>query len=575
MSFARVHNVCTTAEKTRGALSDACQQAWLNWDGNDHFCISPIYVDRRDHPIITAALSCVQATIEALLDEGARHGGRARLPSYVSLLRNMRDVVMEKSPASVFPPFVFNPLAFFCMSTNISQASTCHTHLEKYGAAQPSVDEMKSRSLMVHLFTSQPSVRHLNTTGSFSSINVSGTVGRLLTFAFGTFAAACEAASVDSFTASRGATLGLSDVDVDTLAWPQSSRLTPLKSSAPMLSDPVRKAVKRGDIRVRLLPKTLPSDVAVPTSLRSPSYQSSVLVQRHGFQVVTDSTLFVVAGTNIAIGLFLTDTDADRLAAVAHNSGANGDVRLSTITSRGLQLFDRFRAERDPKCSWSHSRTGVQLTGYQFNDGFFFDPIQQRVRSYSLEAGVDKEWHRLRNLVFGSMHRLERALAPALAARRLELATQSGRTDATSSCTGIPLADGSASLLGLTSGFANDIHRDVSGGGTAELIVWRKPTLRVGHPCQGPCFAILPGRVLLSLSSSRSSMLILAPFVRHGTVPSTGGPIFKQPLHDGLGLVITSRALFGSASRGRRDQFRRLENETVAGAGLSSKALKD
>ena len=280
--------------------------------------------------------------------------------------------------------------------------------------------------------------------------------------------------------------------------------------------------------------------------LKGASYcNAKTLVERHGYRAFRSSVCVVAkappaphaeqqGGAHRLLAMFLTDRCDARLAQAL----ASGPRVLDTIASH-IQQKDKTRW-----FSQGDKKNNEHVSGYEgalYNEGVQFYRYGRTNRfGYFLArkdaAPFDDAYMSTVSQWSASLSMLEQAHMPGMHAFRVAKAKAYRML---SVLPGVPLDVVPAHTLGISKGFANDVHNDSTAAGFTESIgYWRgQAPLRLprGHRW---AFCIWRPKVIFDLGSRPASMVYVPGREPHSTLLT--GP--AQADHPGIGSVLFSRS---------------------------------
>jgi hypothetical protein len=337
-------------------------------------------------------------------------------------------------------------------------------------------------------------------------------------------------------------------------------------------------------------------------------WHAQALVERHGYRWVSRPTA-VLARDGAAVYVLAVyvrvggsaSSRATRSSASHAERNAQMELALSLPSlSRLPARVEALHASLATRMPSLAQRPGIRMFGCRWNrQGWCRDSARERLRTgwypavsraAALELTGDEQ-HRLAVVSFGEdLCALERELAPAAAAHRVDHARRSGHVGL---WPGVDTVRVPAAALGVSRGYASPPHVDMGFAGMAEAITWSSR----GVPTEARyCFAVVAARVVFDLSDACGGVAVLVPgHVRHGTprlAPGHGGAVVHDPRrsnhaprstlhatyadHAGLGAVVLNKSDLVEKDEARRDcaELRwRVERGVLSNAFLTGSSL--
>jgi hypothetical protein len=253
-------------------------------------------------------------------------------------------------------------------------------------------------------------------------------------------------------------------------------------------------------------------DPASPRQLRA---DSVVVVKRPAAFVMYTGKREPVARL---VGVFVTSDVVDELVGC----GAEARACVDAAREKGCGKVGG---------SWRLGRT--RKRGWQMTTGFY------KKRGHNTHRRLPPELVGRMAALGVRLHAIEAAVSPAAAAARLEAGRLQDRPPDAGCIQGTATAALPASQMGISRGFSSELHTDRHVVGTAETIVWGRPTNRA-IPNR---FFISAINVVLDLTAADTTCLLLEAYLEHGTLCNVTwtaeGCVLDD--HDGVGAVIATR----------------------------------
>lgn len=286
------------------------------------------------------------------------------------------------------------------------------------------------------------------------------------------------------------------------------------------------------------------SDWHVAGKVKHAGYNFTDMTRRQGFRILKESVVVVSAGVGGSYcfhGAFITSNTDPRLPALL--SAAPEIVKM---VSEHIQIKDK---------KWSRASMGHNaetLSGYVgslWNDGLqyhkYFNADLYGFTSRLPGVLMDAEYMASMARWCSVMSHIHADHAPGIRGHVLATA-KSFKTP--SVVLGFPIELAPHHTMGISTGFANDIHNDSSAVGHCECIsYYRGKPVDTGGPGTGWGFALWGPRIMFDLGANPASCVYVPGRETHGTVP-TGR---KHVEHHGIGSVGFMRSSVLS-SRWRR-----------------------